>query len=129
MRIASLFGKIALPSNLRSRVTKRPLVPTQPSAPAWVHWDSSALHEPSRRFFEMTSVAENLFSISKLVDFEYRSSVLELLAQAYEPVGSQSASATRFGHLRCVIDAVHPRVGALQHHEAAAGPLDRKSTL
>src|SRR5262249_11688506 len=102
---------------------KSSLITTEPAAPTSLDRDRSILLDPSRRFFKIGSDAQKLFSVTKLLDFEQRPSILEPLAQPHEPVCSQSAATARLGHLRRVIDAVHPGVGTLQHHKVAATPF------
>src|SRR6266852_4207246 len=118
-----LLVRLAHLLKLKCCLAKGALVTTQPAAPPILNWGHPTFHESPSRFFLMTSITQDRFGVAELVDFEPRPSVLEYLAQAHEPVGSQSASAARLGHSRCVIDAVHLGVGALQHHEAAATPF------
>src|SRR5713226_6358411 len=107
--------------NLNICLAKGSLVESQPAATPILHWGRPCLHESPVCFFMMMSITQDFFGVAELVDLEQGPSVVEQLAQTYERICSQSASAARLGHLRRVIDAVHLRVGALQHHEAATG--------
>src|SRR5271154_2637209 len=119
----SFAVRLALVLKLNSHLAKAALITTKPATPAFLNWGRPTLHDSPHRFFLMMPISQDLFGGAELVDFEHRPCVLEQLAQTDKPIYSQSAASARLGHLRCVIDAVHHSVGALQHHEAAAGPF------
>jgi len=121
IRFSCASGKVALMYGSRSGPPNGPVIATEPAAPSILNWGYSALDSLSCGLFQMALVVQDLFTMSQLVDFKQWPSVLEQLSQTHKPVCSQAAAAARLCHLRRVIDAVHLGVGALQHHEAAAG--------
>lgn len=84
----SLPVRLSYVLNLNSCLAKRFLVTTEPAAPPILNWGHPTLHEPPCRFFMMMSITQDFFGVAELVDLEPGPSVVEQLAQAYEPICS-----------------------------------------
>jgi hypothetical protein len=82
------FMKVAMVHWSRSGPPNGPVIATQPAAPSVLNLGHSTLDSQAPGLFEETIVVQDLFTMSELVDFKHRPSVLEQLAQTHKPICS-----------------------------------------